>query len=257
MEPIAGERSPTRLPVAHPLTPYQLPHSESLAADIRPSPPSWPRALLAAAALGVMSALLVFFPDRADGSGSLLAGISVFAGSALALVAVKRVRPLPRRTPAAQARFALAALGVGLAVGLANLGVNFTMASLDASIRAQMVTRWAETSTWSIVFAGPILEELGYRLVLLSLLGWLVSLRTSDRRVIEWLPLMVSAVVFGVAHVFYGGVDSTAYMIGMALKSTGGGLAFGLVFWRWGLPHAMLAHCAANGIHLVLMPALF
>ena len=63
--------------------------------------------------------------------------------------------------------------------------------------------------------------------------------------------------LFGVAHIFYGGVDGAAYAVGMAVKSSAAGVVFGLVFWRWGLPHSMLAHCAANGAHLLLMPALF
>jgi membrane protease YdiL (CAAX protease family) len=215
------------------------------------------RTLLHAAALGVAAGVLAFFPDRDDGSGSLLAGLGVFAGAVLGLRALRRVRSLPQRSVREHARLVIAALGAGVAVGLANLGVNFAMASLDASIREQMVTRWAEFSAWSVVFAGPITEEIAYRLVLLSGLAWLLSWRTRNPRTVEWGALLIASAVFGVAHIFYGGVDSTAYVIGMALKSTAWGLAFGLVFWRWGLPYSMLAHCAANGIHLLLMPLLF
>jgi membrane protease YdiL (CAAX protease family) len=182
----------------------------------------------------------------------VLAGLSVFAASALAFAVVARVRPLPRRRAAEHGRLALSALGVGVAVGLANLFANFAMASLDTGIREQMVTRWAEFSTWSVVFSEPIIEEIAYRLVLMSGLPWLISRRTTNRRTIEGLTLAIAAVLFGVAHVFYGGVDSLPYAIGMGAKSSAGGLAFGLVFWRWGLPHSMLAHCAANGAHLLL-----
>ena len=213
--------------------------------------------MLAAAVLGIAVGLLVYFPDREDGSGSVLAGLSVFAVASIGLAAVRRVRPLPQRTSTEHIRLLVAALGVGVAVGLANLGANFTMASLDPSIREQMVTRWAEFSTWSVVFAEPIIEEIAYRLVLVSGLAWLISYRTPDRRKIEWLAVTIAAVLFGVAHVFYGGVDSTAYAIGMAVKSSAAALAFGLVFWHWGLPHSMLAHCTANGVHLLLMPTLF
>ena len=77
------------------------------------------------------------------------------------------------------------------------------------------------------------------------------------QRAVEWLALAIASTLFGIAHIFYGGVESTAYAIGMALKSSAAGLVFGLVFWRWGLPHSMLAHCTANGVHLLLMPLLF
>lgn len=210
-----------------------------------------------AATLGLAAGLLMFFPDREDGSGSLFAGLGVFAATAFALVAVRRVRPLPRRSAAEHWRLMLAALGVGIAVGLANLLSNFAMASLDPSIREQMVTRWAEFSTWSVVFAEPILEEIFYRLVLVSCLAWLVSRFTRDGRKVQWIALGIAAVLFGVAHIFYGGVESLWYAIGMAVKSSAAGLVFGLVFWRWGLPQSMLAHCAANGVHSLLMPYLF
>ena len=96
-----------------------------------------------------------------------------------------------------------------------------------------------------------------YRLVLLTGIAWLVARFTDIQRIIFAVALGVSAVLFGGAHFFYGGVDDPLYAVGMAIKTSAAGALLGWVFWRWGLPYSSICHCAANGIHLLLMPALF
>ena len=211
--------------------------------------------LAVATALAVF--FLLYFPDQDDGSGAVLGALASLVPVALALAALPRLRPLPERTTATRVRLVVLALAIGLAVGLGNLAVNYAMASLDPAIHRMMVTRWAEFSPWSVVVTGPIMEEIGYRLVLLTALAWLAARLTPNPRTILAVALGVSAVLFGVAHIFYGGVDSPLYATGMAIKTSGGGLVFGWVFWRWGLPYAVVCHCAANLIHLLLMPFLF
>lgn len=149
------------------------------------------------------------------------------------------------------------ALGAGIGLGLANLGSNYAMAVVDPAIHEQMATRWAEFSAWSIVISRPIMEEIVFRLFLLSGLAWIAARFTDDRRTISYVALGMSALVFGVAHIFYGGVGEPLYKVGMAVKSTGGGLLLGWVFWRWGLPYSIICHCMANAIHLLLIPVLF
>lgn len=210
-------------------------------------------AAVAAAAVG----LLLYLPERDDGSGAVAGGLAALVGVFLALSVMATVRSLPKRSVSGHVRLLTLALGIGLAVGVANLSVNYAMAVLDDTIRSQMTTRWAEFSAWSVVITGPIMEEIAYRLVLLSGLAWIVARFTSDRRRIFPLALAGSALLFGVAHIFYGGVDAPLYAVGMALKSVAGGVVFGWIFWRWGLPYSIASHCTANGIHLLLMPLLF
>lgn len=164
---------------------------------------------------------------------------------------------MPERAATEHVRLAVLALGAGVAVGIANLGTNYGMAMLDPTIHEQMVTRWAEFSSWSVVVAEPIMEEIAFRLVLLGGLAWIVSRFTDDSRTILYVALGMSAVLFGVAHLFYGGVDDPLYGLGMAVKSSAAGVVFGWVFWRWGLPYAIICHCVANAMHLLLMPTLF
>lgn len=212
---------------------------------------------MAAAAIAVAVAVLMYFPDRDDGSGSALAGLSALFGSVVGLAAVRKVRPMPRRAAAERARLAALSLGAGVALGIANLGTNYGLALLDATIYEQMITRWANFSRWSVVLAEPIMEEILYRLFLLSGLAWIISRFTSDRLTIFYVASGVSALLFGIAHVFYGGVEHPYYAVGMAVKSSAAGVAFGWVFWRWGLAYSMICHCVANATHLLLMPALF
>lgn len=215
------------------------------------------RLLVSATLVALAVAASLFFPEQEDGSGSVFGGIGAFFATLVGLSAAARVRPMPQRTSAERVRLAALALAAGVGVGVANLLVNYGMSLLDPAIREQMVTRWAEFSTWSVVFAEPMMEELAYRLVLLSGIAWLAARFTSNHRTIEFVALAVSALLFGVAHVFYGGVEAPLYAVGMAVKSSAGGVAFGLVFWRWGLPYSILCHCIANGTHLLLMPLYF
>ena len=212
--------------------------------------------LIAGAAAAVAVSLLVYFPDRNDGSGAVLGGLSALAVP-LGVAAVRKHRSLAKRSIVEHVRLVALTLGLGIGLGTANLAVNYGMAVLDSAIHDQMVTRWARFSPWSIVIAGPIIEEIAYRLVLLSGLAWIAARLTDSRRAIFVSALSVSSLLFGLAHIAYGGVDSPLYALGMAVKSGAGGALLGWVFWRRGLPYSIVCHSAANATHLVLMPVLF
>lgn len=201
--------------------------------------------------------VLQYFPDMDDGSGSLLAAMGALLGVWLGLAAVDGVRSLPVRDAAARARLAAGAAAVGIGLGLLNLGANYAMAQADPVIGEQMVERWSATSAWSIVVAGPVLEEIIFRLLLMGAIAWLAARFTRDRRTIFIVALGLSSVLFGTVHIFYGGVDAPMYQLGIAVKTSVLALALGWIFWRWGLPYAILAHCIANALHLVLWPLVF
>jgi membrane protease YdiL (CAAX protease family) len=218
---------------------------------------NWRNSILVAAAAAVAVFVLLFFPDRDDASGAVLGAIGTFMGAALAWVPIATYRPLPHRSSTDHVRLALHTLALGVGLGIANLLINYGLAMWKAAIYEQMVSRWARFSPWSVVIAGPIIEEIAYRLILLGALAWLVARVTDNRRTIAGVALGVSSALFGVAHIFYGGVDHPLYVLGMALKSSGGGLLLGSVFWRRGLPYSIACHSAANATHLFLMPFLF
>ncbi|MCY3927247.1 MAG: CPBP family intramembrane metalloprotease [Acidobacteria bacterium] len=223
------------------------------AAVVRP----WWMRLLAAGAIAFAVSLLLYFPDRADASGAILGGLSALIASTLGLAALAQCRPMPHRTSAEHLRLAALALGLGVAFGVANLGANYGMAVADSTIYEQMVARWSQFSSLSAVVKGPIMEEIAFRLGLLSGLAWLTARFTDNPRTIFHVALGVSALTFGIAHIFYGGVAGPIYITGMALKSSIAGLLLGWMFWRWGLPYSIVCHSAANGIHLLLEPFFF
>ena len=213
--------------------------------------------LLIAAAVAVGVTLLLYFPDQDDGSGAILGGLCSLPAVALVLAPLAKYRPLPHRSSSEHFRLALQTLAIGVGLGIANLLVNYGLALWKPAIYQQMVTRWAEFSPFSVVISGPLIEEIGYRLVLLGALAWIAARFTTDRRKITWVALGISSAVFGIAHIFYGGVDDPLYIAGMAVKSSAAGLLLGWVFWRRGLPYSFACHAAANGTHLLLMPLLF
>lgn len=213
--------------------------------------------LLAAFATAVVLAVALYFPDRDDGSGAILGGLSALVAVALGLAAVATARPLERRSAADHARIAIFSIGLGIALGLANLGANYGMAMLDPAVHQGMVERWANFSPWSMTVIGPMTEEIIFRLLLMGGVGWLASRFTKNPRTIFFVALGVSASAFGVAHVFYGGIEGLLYSIVVAVKAGAAGLLLGWIFWRWGLPYSIACHCTANAVHLLLIPVVF
>jgi len=108
-----------------------------------------------------------------------------------------------------------------------------------------------------------ITEETLFRLFGLSLLAWLGGLLFHDpdgrpKPVVLWTANVLLALAFGAAHL------QTAAAIGWPLNTliitrtivlnSLGGLAFGWLFWTFGLESAMLAHFFADIILKALIP---
>jgi len=108
-----------------------------------------------------------------------------------------------------------------------------------------------------------ITEETIFRLFGLSLLAWLVGLavRDSDGRpkpVVFWAANILFALGFGAAHLPTEaalGLPLNPLVVTSTLVLNGiGGLAFGWLFWTFGLEGAMLAHIMADIIRHALIP---
>ena len=103
-------------------------------------------------------------------------------------------------------------------------------------------------------FYGGIDEELLCRLFLLSLLAWLIGLawRVPDGKPTLgalWLANILAAVIFGLGHLPTTATLAklTPLLIVRAILLNGiVGVAFGYLFWQYGLEAAMLAHFAAD-----------
>jgi membrane protease YdiL (CAAX protease family) len=215
--------------------------------------------LTTAALVAGLVFLTQYFPDRGDLSGAVLGAVFAFGAVAIGLAAVAAVRPMPARSATERFLLMSKSIALGVAVGLGNLIVNYGIARLDPAIQRQMVEQWATFSTWSVVFAGPIVEEIAYRLALMGGIAWLVSRFTDDRRIVFLVALAVPSLLFGVAHVLPSSRPTTGVLhaITVAVKSAAGGLVFGWVFWRRGLPYSIACHGTANAIHFLAAPVLF
>lgn len=149
----------------------------------------------------------------------------------------------------------VAAAGAGVALGLLNLGANYALASLDPRIYALLIERFGKLSPWGSTFATPVIEEVVMRLTFLSALAWIASSVIRGRRKQFITALWVSSFVFGLLHVDrpvpgVWPVDQL-YLAGVALKSGLLGVSLGWIFWRWGLPHAILCHALVNATHFL------
>jgi Type II CAAX prenyl endopeptidase Rce1-like len=187
----------------------------------------------------------------------LMGTVLVVAGYA----AASRVRPLPPRKGGERVRLGLLAVAFGAAYGIANLGVNVGLAAADPAIHQVLHERittmpLARTTVWA-----PLFEEVAYRLFFLSVLAWIVARFTKNPRTIFLVATVVSAVGFALVHLIrpMPGDASMAllYSTAIVVKTTAAGLLFNWIFWRWGLPYAMLAHAAANAAHQLVSPVFF
>lgn len=187
------------------------------------------------------------------------APLFALAAVAIGLAAVAGVRPLPSRTRAEHLRVLVVSAAVGSALGFFNLCANYGIASLSPAIHAEMTAQWSDFSPWSVLFADVVMEEIGYRLLLMGGAAWLISRLTQDGQHVFVGALAISSLLFGLAHVLPGSRPTTGmvHAAAVTLKSSVGGLVLGWVFWRKGLPYSMVCHSAANAVHMVAWPLVF
>ena len=190
--------------------------------------------------------------------------IAAASGAMLVVVgfaAASHSRTLVRSDPANRPRLALLALAIGAALGLANLAANWAIAAIDPAIRALLTARVATLGAVDAVIAAPLTEEVAVRLFLMSVMAWLVSRFTKRGEVAFAIALVGSALVFALLHLDRAlpadPVLADYYRAALVLKYTLAGVPLGWIFWRWGLPYAMLCHMAVNAVHLALENSVF
>jgi hypothetical protein len=150
----------------------------------------------------------------------------------------------------------------GLFVGA---GVGFVMVTIEAifflkDLPATMLPMF-DIALWKRLLAGilygGITEELIMRLFLFSLVAWFLGkfLKTSEGMPSNgafWVAIIFVAILFGLGHLPATSMMAplSPMLILRALVLNGiAGVAFGYLYWRFGLEAAMLAHMST---HLVL-----
>lgn len=215
-----------------------------------------------AAWLAFMAGLLA--GGEVEDAGSLL--IAALSGALLVVAgfaAASRVRALPRRVNAQRVRLALLSVACGAALGVANLGANWLIAEADPALRALLTERMRTLAATPLegVIAAPFVEEVMVRLFLMSVIAWLVFRFTNRATLSFAVAVTASAFVFAALHLVrpFPGDPSVAnfYRATLLIKYMLAGVPLGVIFWRWGLPYAMLCHAVANGLHLLLQRSVF
>lgn len=159
--------------------------------------------------------------------------------------------------PARRSRWWLAAgLGAASAVLVAALS---TLGPTLTSDHVATATGWAWRGALASLYGG-IVEEVECRLLLVSLLVWLLA-RSRRRAAAPWmfmLAIVLAAVLFGAAHLpaaFAIGMAHTPMLVGkIVLLNAVVGVVAGMLFWKYGLEHAMLAHFCADLVLHVAVP---
>ena len=191
------------------------------------------------------------------GLAAAVAALAALTGFA----AASRVRPLGPHNPPARARLGAWSLLAGAAVGAILVGALILLARAEPGLRARFANRLHEPiwRPFALAVESSILEEVVFRLVVISIVTW-VLVRLFKRR--DWAlagGVTVSTVLFGLAHLPAWSAatqPSTALVSAVLLLNGTGALLFAWLFWRWGLPYAILAHFAGDVVVQFLAPRL-
>jgi hypothetical protein len=191
--------------------------------------------------------------DVASGAVGAVIGAALVA---IGFAAASRTRVLSDAAGSNRARLVALSLAFGVALGVANLGANWLIASAHPALRELLVRRFATLPPLLGVVSAPLTEEVSIRLFLMSAVAWIVSRVTGNRSAISTIALVASSVVFAALHLGrpFPGDPSVAnfYRASLMTKYTLAGLPMGWLFWRWGLPYAILCHAMVNATHILL-----
>ena len=217
--------------------------------------------------VGATWVLFLFALPSLEGQGF---GLETLVGGGLiglplvvfGFLTASRCRAVSEQDNARRAKLAIVALLAGIGLGAVNLGANVALAAADAAIRALLHEHFAEPLTWARVVSVAVVEEIAFRLFLMSVVAWIAARFLNKARTVFLTALIVSAFLFAVVHLLGRPLPTHSavaalYALGVVVKSGVAGLVLGWVFWRWGLPYAMVCHFAANGLHKVFEPMLF
>ena len=190
---------------------------------------------------------------------SLNAGITVFVlawiglrlGAPLGLDAPLLRAWLAGGTTAAGVRTLPLAVVVGVGVGALILVLErlFFLRSLPAAT----VQRAAPPARWKGLLAsfyGGIVEEVLSRLFLMSAVAWIgATLLHPPASLLFPVAALVAALVFAAGHLPVAGQLgplTRPVVIRVIALNTLAGYAFGILFWHYGLEHAMVAHFSTD-----------
>ena len=192
-------------------------------------------------------------------------GVSALVGLVLVLVgfaAASRWRRVTGHASRARLRLGALSLLVGVVLSAVLLAALAAFSRVEPLIRARVADRLEEPlwRPWALGFESSILEEVAFRLFALSVVAWIAHrLLKRTTTTVEWTAIAISALLFGLVHLpaWAAATSINAGLIAAVLVLNGiGGVAFGWMFCRWGLPYAILCHFAGDVVIQSLGPRL-
>ena len=215
----------------------------------------------AVTSLGFVAALALAVPQPPN---VLHVAIGGLVGTALVWVgfaAAWACREPERQSIGRRASRAALSLAAGAVLGGLLVAVLVVLVRAEPALRARFMGRAGEP-LWrplALAFESSILEEVVFRLFVLSVVVCAARLVVRRGTGAFIAGLAVSALLFGLAHLpawFAVTAPSAGLVAGVLALNGAGGLLFGFVFWRWGLPYAILCHAAGDIVTQTLAPRL-
>lgn len=158
-----------------------------------------------------------------------------------------------------------ALVGILLAGGIL-LVMFYIFAPIEPRVGARLAARANQPwwNPWALAFEASITEEVLCRLFLMSATVWVLnqlfpSSTSEPHTAIIWIALIVSAISFGAIHLpsWFAVVAPTPFLIIVVILLNGiGGLAFGQIYWSWGIEAAIVAHFFADVVVQSIGPRL-
>jgi hypothetical protein len=191
------------------------------------------------------------------GLGALLGGFLILTGFS----AASRLRPLAARASRARARFAALSLFAGAALGAVLVGALVLLVRAEPALRARFANRLNDPAwrPFALAFESSILEEVIFRLFVMSVVAWAMARLLKRPTWAVAIGVLVSTALFGLAHLpaWSAATQASAPLVSAVLLLNGvGALLCAWLFWRWGLPYAILAHFAGDVVVQSLAPRL-
>jgi hypothetical protein len=206
-------------------------------------------------------ALCLALPQPPKLSYVALGSLAGAALIALGFAAASRWRSVPAHQLRERLRLAAVSVLAGSALGAVLLAALVALARAEPLLLAHFAGRLAEPAwrPWALGFESSVLEEITYRLFAMSVTAWLALRLFKRQNAATAIALGASCILFGLAHLpAWSSLApvTTSLIAGVLLLNGIGGLLFGWIFWRWGLPYAILCHFAGDVVIQSFAPRL-
>ena len=150
-------------------------------------------------------------------------------------------------------RRALLALLIGAASGAVVLAL-LPLAGLQSRIiKEASILIWK----WLIIaFDSATLEEIIFRLFVVSFVVWLIA-RFLKRETAIWIALIISALLFGAAHLSRWMDSGPAVVTAVMIVNSLIAIVLGRIYVKWGIEAAILGHFAGDVVVHIIGPHFF